>query len=217
MDSKRTDQELLLNIPKNEYSFDTDWLNLDDTFQKVSEFPPLESFFELDSLTLPHYKNYGFEGFEEINLDIDDYSFLDSTLLLDNPYDRYCENVEEERRLRNGRKMSVPLEMEEIKKYFDLPITKAAKEMNVGLTVLKKRCRELNIMRWPHRKLKSLNSLINNVKEMGLNNEIAMLEEDKRLVEDVPDTELTERTKRLRQACFKANYKKKRKCLPTNS
>lgn len=52
------------------------------------------------------------------------------------------------------------LELEEIKKYFDLPITKAAKELKVGLTLLKRRCRELNIMRWPHRKIRSLNSLI---------------------------------------------------------
>lgn len=56
------------------------------------------------------------------------------------------------------------LELEEIQKYFDIPITKAAKELKVGLTVLKKRCRELNIRRWPHRKIKSLESLITNVK-----------------------------------------------------
>lgn len=65
---------------------------------------------------------------------------------------------------RNGRYMkSSALQLEEIQKYFDVPITRAAKELNVGLTVLKKRCRELNIARWPHRKIKSLNSLINNV------------------------------------------------------
>lgn len=56
------------------------------------------------------------------------------------------------------------LELDEIRKYFDLPITKAARELKVGLTVLKKRCRELRIMRWPHRKIKSLQCLIDNVK-----------------------------------------------------
>ncbi|CAK9151600.1 unnamed protein product [Ilex paraguariensis] len=105
---------------------------------------------------------------------------------------------------------SAALELEEIQKYFDVPITKAAKELKVGLTVLKKRCRELNIMRWPHRKIKSLKSLIDNVKELGFTNEVGMLEEHKRMVEKVPELELTERTKRLRQACFKANYKKRR-------
>ncbi|XP_059669391.1 protein RKD4 [Cornus florida] len=105
---------------------------------------------------------------------------------------------------------SATLELEEIQKYFDIPITKAAKELNVGLTVLKKRCRELNITRWPHRKLKSLKTLIDNVKGLGLAKELEMLEEHKRMIEQVPEMELTERTKKLRQACFKANYKRRR-------
>lgn len=44
-----------------------------------------------------------------------------------------------------------------------MPITQAARELDVGLTFLKKRCRELGIPRWPHRKMKSLQSLIDNV------------------------------------------------------
>lgn len=40
--------------------------------------------------------------------------------------------------------------------------------------------------------------------------EADILEDHKRLLEILPDTELTEEIKRLRQACFKANYKKKR-------
>ncbi|XP_057469717.1 protein RKD4-like [Actinidia eriantha] len=108
------------------------------------------------------------------------------------------------------RSKSAALGLDEIQKYFDVPITKAAKELKVGLTVLKKRCRELNIMRWPHRKIKSLKSLIHNVKELGLTTEIAMLEEHRRMLEKLPELELTERTKKLRQACFKANYKKRR-------
>ncbi|XP_015068855.1 protein RKD4 [Solanum pennellii] len=107
-------------------------------------------------------------------------------------------------------KKSDTLELEEIQRYFHVPITKAAKELRVGLTVLKKRCRELNIMRWPHRKLKSLQTLIHNVKEMGLTSEVEMLEEHQRMVERVPEMELTDRTKKLRQTCFKANYKKRR-------
>lgn len=63
-----------------------------------------------------------------------------------------------------SKKRSRPLELEEIEKHFEKPIVMAAKELNVGLTMLKKRCRELNINRWPHRKLKSLKSLIGNVK-----------------------------------------------------
>ncbi|KAE8670760.1 Protein RKD2 [Hibiscus syriacus] len=77
-----------------------------------------------------------------------------------------------------------------ISQYFYMPITQAAKELNVGLTLLKKRCRELGIRRWPHRKLKSLRSLINNIQ--------------------MPDMNMGYDTRRLRQACFKANYKKRR-------
>lgn len=62
------------------------------------------------------------------------------------------------------KKRSATLDFDEIKKHFGVPINVAAKKMNVGLTLLKRRCRELNIRRWPHRKLKSLKSLIDNVK-----------------------------------------------------
>ncbi|KAB1205096.1 Protein RKD4 [Morella rubra] len=118
--------------------------------------------------------------------------------------------TEEEKRTSGRKKSATVLELDEIQRHFDVPITKAAREMNVGLTVLKKRCRELNILRWPHRKIKSLKSLIDNIKELGLSNEVVMLEEHKRLLEKLPDVELTERAKKLRQACFKANYKKRR-------
>uniref|UniRef100_A0A803L981 RWP-RK domain-containing protein n=1 Tax=Chenopodium quinoa TaxID=63459 RepID=A0A803L981_CHEQI len=96
----------------------------------------------------------------------------------------------------------------------------AAKELNVGLTLLKKRCRELGIQRWPHRKLMSLQTLIRNVQEMGkeggdkneakLREAIQILEQEKKLMEKMPDLQLETRTKRLRQACFKANYKKRK-------
>lgn len=56
------------------------------------------------------------------------------------------------------------LELDDIQKCFDLPIKEAAKELHVGVTRLKRRCRELNITRWPHRKFKSLKYLISNVK-----------------------------------------------------
>jgi hypothetical protein len=62
------------------------------------------------------------------------------------------------------KKKSCSLKFDEIKEHFDVPITMAAKKMNVGVTLLKKRCRELNINRWPHRKLKSLMLLIEHLK-----------------------------------------------------
>ncbi|KAI5063197.1 hypothetical protein GOP47_0021744 [Adiantum capillus-veneris] len=191
--------------------------------------------------------------------------------------------------------------IQELSQYFNMPITQASKELKVGLTVLKKKCREFGIPRWPHRKMKSLDSLINNIQASrfkkstflsfnlhqllghhplqfrrrtelplihsrhhepqlvsrhqpnslpyiedasmrpefpsqpavtdqmfsmpfaqdlaGENggkgstrvlNAVKELEEQKRLMEEMPGIELAERTKRLRQACFKASYKKRR-------
>ncbi|XP_017219250.1 uncharacterized protein LOC108196464 [Daucus carota subsp. sativus] len=116
------------------------------------------------------------------------------------------------------------LTREEISGYFYMPITQAAMEMNVGLTYLKRRCRDLGIRRWPHRKLMSLQSLINNVQEIGnregdaANNEklkeaIELLEQEQRRIEAEPDVKLEDKTKRLRQACFKANYKKRKSAI----
>jgi hypothetical protein len=100
--------------------------------------------------TIGHYGNLGSDSSE-------------FSMVVQSEYASSSSKSEEEKRT-SGRKKSVALELDEIQKHFNVPITKAAKEMKVGLTVLKKRCRELNIMRWPHRKIKSLKSLINNVK-----------------------------------------------------
>ncbi|GLU12379.1 hypothetical protein SLE2022_290640 [Rubroshorea leprosula] len=107
-----------------------------------------------------------------------------------------------------------------ISQYFYMPITQAAKELNIGLTLLKKRCRELGIRRWPHRKLMSLQTLIKNVQELQkeegqeserkLREAIEVLEMEKKMLEQAPDLQLEDKTKRLRQACFKANYKKRK-------
>lgn len=40
--------------------------------------------------------------------------------------------------------------------------------------------------------------------------ELERLEEQRRLMEENPAMEFSERTKKLRQACFKANYKRRR-------
>ena len=39
---------------------------------------------------------------------------------------------------------------------------------------------------------------------------VEMLQQEKQLLEQRPYVQLEEKTKRLRQACFKANYKKRR-------
>ncbi|KMZ56685.1 Protein RKD2 [Zostera marina] len=120
----------------------------------------------------------------------------------------------------NQEKSLSNLTFEDVSRYFYMPITQAAKQLNVGLTLLKKRCRELGIPRWPHRKMKSLQTLIDNVQELGMENGIAgecqlrcalqILKEEKKMIEKKPEIQLEEKTKRLRQAYFKANYKKRR-------
>ncbi|XP_047947463.1 protein RKD3-like [Salvia hispanica] len=119
--------------------------------------------------------------------------------------------------LEDGSKNSKKLTRQMISQYFYMPITQAARELNVGLTLLKKRCRELGIRRWPHRKLMSLQTLIKNVQEFGkeegegkLQESLEILEQQRKLMEEIPDLQLEEKTKRLRQAFFKANYKKRK-------
>ncbi|KAG1367668.1 protein RKD4 [Cocos nucifera] len=126
--------------------------------------------------------------------------------------DQVGERNIERRTIRRPR--STDIGFDEIKNYFCMPITRAAKEMNVGLTVLKNRCRELGINRWPHRKMKSLMTLIHNVQELGKGEEsmreVEILEEHRRLLEENPEMELSESTKKLRQAYFKAHYKRRK-------
>ncbi|XP_059638748.1 protein RKD1-like [Cornus florida] len=146
-------------------------------------------------------------------------------LLDDNDIDTEHRTVEE-RKVRGSRSerninSSKMLSRETVSQYFYMPIAQAAKELNIGLTHFKKRCRELGISRWPHRKLTSLQNLINNVQEMEteelgegaegkLREAMEILERERKLIEEVPDIQLEDKIKRLRQACFKANYKKRK-------
>ncbi|XP_059310644.1 protein RKD3-like [Lycium ferocissimum] len=114
-------------------------------------------------------------------------------LLCDNNQERIMTNdrVEE----KGKQKM---LSREAISKYFYMPIIQATKELNIGVTFLKIRCRDLGIRRWPHRKLMSLQTLIKNVKELkrgegnGMEQKwkdvIDSLEEEKKRMEEIPYT-----------------------------
>jgi hypothetical protein len=56
--------------------------------------------------------------------------------------------------------------LSDLVKYFDMPMLEASKNLKVGTTVLKRRCRELGLPRWPHRKIKSLDSLIHDLHQV---------------------------------------------------
>lgn len=64
---------------------------------------------------------------------------------------------------RGGGSSGKELTFEQVSRHFSMPIKQAARELNVGVTRLKKQCRKLGIPRWPHRKMKSLQTLIDNV------------------------------------------------------
>ena len=72
-------------------------------------------------------------------------------------------DVGDKKKKRAATKHVATLGLEDLAKYFDLPIVEASKQLKVGLTVLKKKCRQFGIPRWPHRKIKSLDCLIHDL------------------------------------------------------
>ncbi|CAJ1975291.1 unnamed protein product [Sphenostylis stenocarpa] len=218
--------------------------NANDGFHWPYEFPLQENY--LDAIPFmkcyyPHDILYETLPIEPTPLSVQDYDFSDFQNVLSAWNEIDCSNhkpafsssndgesVNEmreevkgkqrrEERISNSARM---LSRKTVSQYFYMPISQAAKELNVGLTHLKKRCRELGIQRWPHRKLMSLQTLIKNMQEQGeavghendekIRTAIEMLEKEKSMVEEMPDLELEDKTRRLRQACFKANYKKRK-------
>ncbi|KFK25847.1 hypothetical protein AALP_AA8G169800 [Arabis alpina] len=75
-------------------------------------------------------------------------------------------------RLRTGK-----LTLDDLKKYFHLPIEKAAQTMEVCPTVLKKVCRRGGLRRWPYRKIKSLEKRIAALRKFALATEVAAIRE----------------------------------------
>lgn len=74
----------------------------------------------------------------------------------------------EKKKKRAASKDIARIALSDLAKYFDLPIVEASRNLKVGLTVLKKKCREFGIPRWPHRKIKSLDSLIRDLQVLSL-------------------------------------------------
>ncbi|KAK7309406.1 hypothetical protein RJT34_06110 [Clitoria ternatea] len=112
------------------------------------------------------------------------------------------------------------ISLSDLVKYFGMPIVEASRNLNVGLTVLKRKCREFGIPRWPHRKIKSLDCLIHDlqeeVKQQELENEEAvmavtkrkrMLESEKENIEKRPFMDIQNETKRFRQDVFKRRHR----------
>lgn len=66
----------------------------------------------------------------------------------------------EQRQEMDARHGKEELTLKEISKHFNTPIQDAAKALGVCPTILKKVCRRLGIVRWPYRRVNSLNKMI---------------------------------------------------------
>jgi len=56
--------------------------------------------------------------------------------------------------------------LKQLSEYFQYPINEAAEKLGICATVLKKICRKNGVSRWPHRKIKSIDTMIDSVKEV---------------------------------------------------
>lgn len=111
----------------------------------------------------------------------------------------------------------VAISEESVKSVFHLPISQAAKELGVGLTVLKKYCRIYEISRWPFRKLKSLDKLVSTVSSIEDSSSVLErsmvargLVDKKAQMQLEPSIELDREIKRIRQAAYKLEHRKRR-------
>lgn len=94
----------------------------------------------------------------------------------------YCENTDakstetmkKKKKKRTQSEHVAGLSLEDLSKYFGVPIVEASRRLHIGLTVLKKKCREFGIPRWPHRKIKSLDTLINDLQVLSLHPSIIL-------------------------------------------
>ncbi|VAH35200.1 unnamed protein product [Triticum turgidum subsp. durum] len=141
-----------------------------------------------------------------------------------------------EKQRRAHREYIASITLEDITQYFHLPIREASRTLKIGLSILKKKCRQYGIPRWPHRKLKSLDSLIHDL-EFVIDDETErdgvkqedhmqdekenqdaiealakrkrMLETEKATIQQKPTLDLMAETKQFRQYVFKRKYRAK--------
>ncbi|KAM0866680.1 hypothetical protein ACQ4PT_042467 [Festuca glaucescens] len=141
--------------------------------------------------------------------------------------------VQKQRRAQ--REYIASLTLGDIAQYFHLPIREASRTLRIGLSILKKKCRQYGIPRWPHRKIKSLDSLIqdleyvlNDTEKDGGEQEEQMEKEEEKddamrslakrkrqletemaTIHQKPTLDLMNETKQFRQFVFKRRYKAK--------
>ncbi|KAL4326444.1 hypothetical protein HN51_033580 [Arachis hypogaea] len=120
----------------------------------------------------------------------------------DNAENEYVDNAWKEMSKDKG-KGKKGLKRKSISECFYMPIAEASRHLKVGLIHLKRRWRDLGIQRWPHRKLMSLQTLINNLQQQQqqqkgvdedessrIRSAIHILEREKSLLEEIPHLQL---------------------------
>ncbi|PON50014.1 RWP-RK domain containing protein [Parasponia andersonii] len=148
------------------------------------------------------------------------YPVTPSELSDDQQIEQSSSGTMEKKKKRATSKDIARIALSDLAKYFDLPIVEASRNLEVGLTVLKKKCREFGIPRWPHRKIKSLDSLIRDLQEerewqqqdnkaaaIAVAKRQSMLENERESIEKKPFLEMKTETKRFRQDVFKRKHR----------
>ncbi|CAN6276607.1 unnamed protein product [Urochloa humidicola] len=136
---------------------------------------------------------------------------------------------------RANRKHIDSITLVEIAPYFHLPISEASKTLKIGVSILKRKCRKYGIPRWPHRKIKSLDSLITDLEFVleddtgedgqqelqhmeeqqqaeaikALTKRKMMLESEKETLQQKPALDLMTETKQFREDVFKRRHRAK--------
>lgn len=133
---------------------------------------------------------------------------------------------------RANRKHIDSITLVDIAKCFHLPIREASQTLKIGVSILKRKCRRYGIPRWPHRKIKSLDSLIYDLEYVLAREDVqpeqqqeeeeklaaainaltmrkSMLESEKETIQQKPTLDLMAETKLFREDVFKRRYKAK--------
>ncbi|KAF8651862.1 hypothetical protein HU200_063108 [Digitaria exilis] len=140
---------------------------------------------------------------------------------------------------RANRKLIESITLVDIARCFHLPIREASKTLKIGVSILKRKCRKYGIPRWPHRKIKSLESLINDLEYVldddareevqqglqkieeerqaaaikALTKRKKMLESEMEIIQQKPALDLMTETKQFREDVFKRRYRAKTSIL----
>ncbi|PNH12387.1 Protein RKD3, partial [Tetrabaena socialis] len=126
---------------------------------------------------------------------------------------------DKQRAVRNGVCARIAsITKDKLQQVYHLNIEEAARELGIGMTKLKEHCRTLGIPRWPSRKLKSMDKLIESLNERAstepatkevIADILAEIESFKRAIYENPCLEVEEDIKRLRQSNFKKEYQQR--------